>query len=189
MKQKKAIIITFILAVLLTSAVWGYCFLIMNIEWRLTSPCLMVIADYGGGKHVYLYQSGFQDRDVSLCIPLAQGFTKIKRITSWSSPDVDVIWSQDRSVLAIELNDYFAAYDFKTGNVIADTKSNSGTESANNSKNIDSQIRALLNSRGGKGNVVSCTYGTYVHMTYKDWKKFQEGLKAGEQTPFPVIQQ
>lgn len=181
MKQKITIFLTFVLAVLLTSAVLGYYFLLINVGWRLTSPCLMVISDTMRGNHIYLYQSGFQDRDVSLCIPLAQGFTKIKRITSWGSPEVDVIWSQDRSVIAIELNDYIAAYDFNTGNVIAEIHTRPGNESKDDQKNIDTQIKALINSRGGRGNIISCTYSTYVGMTYKDWKKFLEGLKAGEQ--------
>ena len=183
MKQKTAILLTLFLAVLLTSIVWGYYLLIINFSWRLTSPRLMVIADFRQGNHIYLYQSGFQDRDVSLCIPLAQGFTKIKRITSWRNPNVDVIWSKDRSVLAIELNDFFAAYDFENSQLIEYNPYISGSESTNDQKNIDTQIETLIYNRGGIGNVISCTYSTYVRMTYKDWKKFCMGLNAGKQEP------
>ncbi len=184
MKQKTAIFFTFVLAVLLISMVLGYYFFLINIAWRLTSPRLMVIAGFKDGSHIYLYQSGFQDRDVSLCIPLAQGFTKIKRIASWRYSEFDAICSKDRSVIAFELNDYFvAAYDFKTRDAITITKTyhRDGTEPTSNSKDVDIEITNLINSRGGIGNVIPCTYDTYVGMTYKDWKKFQEGLKAGEQ--------
>ena len=184
MKQKTAIFLTFVFAVLLTTMVLGYYFLLINIGWRLTSPRLMVIAGFKDGNHIYLYQSGFQDRDVSLCIPLAQGFTKIKRIASWRYSEFDAICSKDRSVIAFELNDYFvAAYDFKTGDAITITQTyhSDGKEPTSNSKEVDIEIANLINSRGGIGNVVACTYDTYVGMTYRDWKKFLEGLKAGEQ--------
>lgn len=183
MKQKTAIFLTFVFAVILTSMVLGYYFFLINIEWRLTSPRLMAIAGFKDGNHIYLYQSGFQDRDVSLCIPLAQGFTKIKRIASWRYPEFNVICTRDRSVIAIELNDYLAAYDFKTGDAITITQTyhSDGTEPTSNSKEVDIEITNLINSRGGIGNVIPCTYDTYVGMTYKDWKKFHEGLKAGEQ--------
>ena len=118
MKQTGTIVIVLIVAVLLTSIVLGYFLLAINIPWKLTAPYLMVIADSKGGNYVYLYQSGFQDRDVSLCIPLSNNFKKIKRITSWRYPQFNVIWSKDRSVAAFEMNDYFAAYDFNTGQLI-----------------------------------------------------------------------
>jgi hypothetical protein len=175
MKQKIKVFLIFFVAVLLTSIVWECYLFSTNFGYSITSPYLMAIADFRHDKHVYLYQSGFRDRDISLCIPLANGFTKIKRITRWHIPDVEVIWSRDGSVLAVEFNEYFfAAYDFKTGNVIAEI------ESMNN-PNINKKITDLINSRAGIGNAIACSSSTFVKMTYKDWRDFREGLKASEQ--------
>lgn len=187
MKQIIVIILAFVLAVLLACTVWGSYLLITRLPWRLSSPYLMVIADSKQGKNVYLYQNGFQDRDVSLCIPLSNNPNKIKRITSWRYSQFDVILSKDNSVIAIELNDYFVAYDFDTEKLIEYNPYRTGTESASEEKNVDNQIKALINSRGGTGNVISCSSSTFVKMQYKEWQKFSKGLKAGEQEPFPVI--
>jgi len=181
MKQKIAIIVTFIFAVLLTSIIFGYIIFVQKFIMGVTDPRLMVISDSLHGNFVYLYQSGFQDRDVSLCIPISNNPNKIKRITSWRYPEINVIWSKDRSVVAFEMNNYFAAYDFNTGQIIEYNPYRSRIESADDQKNIDTQIKDLINSRGGIGNIVACTYNTYVGMRYKDWKKFIEELKAGEE--------
>jgi len=181
MKQKITIFLILVLTVSLTSIFWGCFIFIIKIGWRLSDPRLMVTADSMRGNNIYLYQSGFQDRDVSLCIPLLNDPNKIRRITSWRYPEFKVLWSKDNSVIAIELNDYFIAYDFDTEKLIEYNPYRTGTQSASEEKSIDNQIEALINNRGGIGNIVACTYNTYVEMTYKDWQEFCKGLKAGEQ--------
>ena len=181
MKQKTAIFLTFVIAVLLSSLVWGYYLFVMNISWRLTNPRLMVITDIKHNSNIYLYQSGFQDRDVSLCIPLSNDPNKIRRITSWRYPEFNVVWSKDMSVIAIELNNYFVAYDFDNENLIEHNPYRTGNQSVSEEKSIDNQIEALINSRGGIGNVISCTYDSYIEMKHKEWKKFLKGLNAGKE--------
>ena len=182
MKQKTSIFLTFVIAVLLSSIIWGYYLFVMSFGWRLSSPSLMVISNFSQGKHVYLYLNGLQDRDISLCIPLAEGFSKIKRIDSWRYREFNAIWSKDNSVIAFELDDYFAAYDFNTGDAINITRTYrlGGKEPTNNSKDVDIQITNLINSRGGIGNIISCDSDTFVRMSPRDWQKFNAGLSAGK---------
>ena len=141
----------------------------------------MVITDIKRNSNIYLYQSGFQDRDVSLCIPLSNNPNKIRRITNLAYPEFNVVWSKDMSVIAIELNNYFVAYDFNNENLIEYNAYRTGTHLVSEEKSIDNQIEALINSRGGIGNVISCTYDSYVEMQRKECKKFLEGLNAGKE--------
>ena len=183
MKKNTAVFLTFVIAVLLSSIVWGYYMFIMNFGWRLSSPSLMAISNFMQGKHVYLYLDGFQDTDISLCIPLAQGYSKIKRIDSWGNREFNAIWSKDNSVIAFEMNNYFSAYDFKTGDSITITRTyhRNRTEPTSNSKEVDIQITNLINSRGGIGNIISCDSETFVRISPIDWRKFNAGLTAGKQ--------
>lgn len=185
-KKKKQIILFLIIAAILL----GFPILSSKIEpyvgFEWSSPSLMILSSPDFQRRVYLYQSGFQDRDISLCVPsyTYDSFKRVQtRVARWSIiHGWEAIWSKDGSVLAMKSNDYFLAYDFKTGRTIAEQSGVGISINPNHSTGIPQQIQALISERGGPEYVIPCSSSAFVKLQYSKWREFEAALKAGEQT-------
>lgn len=184
MAKKKTRIILFLI---LTAIPIGLLFLLIkwtsHVAFEWSSPSLMILSSPDPERQVYLYQFGFQDRDISLCIP-SYRHDYFRRVARWrTTPYWEAIWSKDGSVLAMKLNDYFLAYDFKTGQTIAEQSGVETSIEPNHSTEIPLKIQHLIGERGGPEYVIPCSDSAFVRLQYSKWREFEAALKAGKQAP------
>jgi hypothetical protein len=147
----------------------------------MDSPEMMILISPNRNERVFLFGEGFQDHDISLCVP-SDNDTKIKRIVSWRFQDFDAVWSGDGSVLAFEFNDdYIFAYDLKFGQAIPSDMGPWIERSYRpNSEDVE-RIKTLMRERGTPKYRIPCSmFRTFVPMRYSQWRKFKAALWAAE---------
>jgi hypothetical protein len=182
-KKKTRRTLFLILIAILSGLIFLYVKMYSFVGFELGSPSLMILSFPDPERQVYLYEKGFQDRNISLCIP-SYSHDYFRQVARWSTTYFwEAIWSKDGSVLAMKFNDYFLAYDFKTGRTIPEQKGKEISIELNPSTEIPLQIQALIRERGGPKYVIPCSNYAFVRLQYSKWRKFEAALTAGKQAP------
>jgi hypothetical protein len=137
------------------------------------SPRMMILVSPNRSESVFLLAEGFQERFISLYVPLAKKDGSVKRIVSFTFPNFDAVWSGDGSVLAFGYDDqYFFAYDFGTGQGISGGGDNVTDRSDRIIHEDSESIKAVVEERGAPKYRIPCSMGqTFVPISYSQWRK------------------
>jgi hypothetical protein len=189
---KKSLCMFAILVLMAGYVIWGVVWLRglpAKTLFERYSPEMMILTSPDRNRTVFLFAEGFTDTDISLCVRSSKDDSSIERIVRLRFQDFDAAWSRDCSVLAFGDGDqYFFAYDFKSGHAVASGKDYL-VDGSNRIDPVDSEsIKALIRERGAPTYSVPCSPQSFVSIRYSDWEKLRAALYAfehpGERNPW-----